>query len=185
MGAIQPARFLTDTGHIRPGVSRVVQVKNPAVATDWSVAVPAGVQWGIRTATATLTTGAATTSYTVRLRLTVDGVIVAQFACNGAPSSSTDNVYTWSNVAQQYDAESVHQTLNVGMPNLVLPQGCVIGTSTLTLDATGQWSAIALWVEEYYFTNPQLATIETLHQAAERVYIQELEQSLAQTGGGN
>lgn len=184
MGDIQPARFLSHTGQIKPGVRRIVQVQAPAAGADWAVTVPGGVQWRILSGMATLTTSVVAGNRAAHSRVIVDGIIVWDAAFSAASGPSETDAYPIVIGGADEQVYVTNGLVSLWYQDSFYPQGAVIGTHTSSIDVADQWSGVVLWIEEYYFTNPQLSTIETLHQASERVYIEELETQYARQGGG-
>lgn len=184
MGTIQPARFLSRTGEIFPGVRRVVQVANPAAGNDWSVAVPGGVQWLILAGNATLTTSATVASREVYGNLYVQNELVFKQPGLGGIAASTVtslNIVTDPGLLANYEAYSNGL---IPSPLIPLPPGTIVSVTTTNLQVGDQWSGIMIWVEEYYFTDSQLSEIERAKEAAERALIAaELQQ--AGIGQGN
>ena len=185
MGAIQPARFLTHSGKILPGVRRIVHVPNPAAGADWQTVVPAGVQWRILSGIATLTTSAAAGNRGATSTVIVDGVLIWNGHSSAFTAGSTAQVYPIVVGGANEQTYITNGVESLWYQDVFYPQGSVIGTSTSSINVADQWSAISLWVEEVYFTDSQLSTIETLREADERSYLQELEKEYAQQGGGN
>lgn len=167
-GTIQPSRFLSHTGQVLPGVRRIVNVKNPAAGADWSVTVPAGVQWKVIGGAANFTTSATVDSRHPFMivkwdgyRLSTAGTVVSIAASSGLTLGIT------SDPAVAY-AIGVAQEVGLTLPNLYFPDGTTIGTNTASLQAGDQWSSIALWVEEVYVTDAQLSEDARLHAELER-----------------
>lgn len=165
MGTIQSARFLSHTGHILPGVRRALRVPTPAAGTDWSVTVPAGVQWNVRAGVGTLTTAAVAGSRYAGASVTVDGVATWQANLPAGQAESLAYVYTLAATVSAAVTTVAASGLIVPLPNLWLPEGTAIGSSTIGLLAGDQWSAIALTVEEVYVTNSQLSELERASEA--------------------
>lgn len=183
-GTIQPSRFLSHTGRVLPGVRRVVQVPNPAAGADWSVTVPAGVQWRVLSGVSTLTTSAIAATRHPTIDVTVDDVLVyigpfsASIVANAAAQFS---IYV--DVASPIVASGTSDPFMI-MPFDIIPQGGVIASHTNSLEAGDQWSATSLWVEEVYVTDAQLSEDARLHAQLERdIAVYEYEQ--AQQAGGN
>lgn len=182
-GTIQPARFLSHTGKVLPGVRRVVQVPNPAAGTDWTVTVPAGVQWFVTAGVAQLTTSATVDNRQVALEVTVNGSTV-WYARNGTThAASTIFVYNFSSTVANVPLSGTETGVLVSFPPGYLSPGTVIGTSTNLLQAGDQWSGIVLWIEEVYVTDSQLSEIQRERETLQRdIDIYEYEQAMQGQG---
>ena len=185
MGTIQPARFLSHTGRVLPGVRRIVNVPNPAAGHDWLATVPGGVQWVVLGGMSTLVTSAAVANRVPSSVVTVEGFTVVSVLSGFGVSASNTNAFpiVTSTVLGVLTSETDQSFLLY--PLTPLPEGAKIGVTTTGLAAADQWSTISLWVEEIYVTDPQLSSIEIAREDEKRIEAQELQQYLAQTGGGN
>ena len=160
MGTIQPARFLSHSGQILPGVRRTLPVNKPAADTDWKVTVPSGVQWNVRAGTATLVTSATAGSRYAGVTVTVDGLLTWSITSNAAQAASETYPYSFTaSTSSGYYASSAYGSV-LPLPDMWLPEGTVIASLTFGLLAGDQWQNIALSVEEVYVTNGQLSEIE-------------------------
>ena len=159
MGAIQPSRFLTDSGSIRPGVSRVVKVPNPAAGADWTQAVPGGVMWKILSGQATLTTSAAVATRLPQIQLTSAGVNVGVYSAAGSVAASLTTVVSFTQKSGSSILLAGATSVPNPLPDYPLVQGDTFGSLTGAIQAADQWSAIAFVVAEYYITNPLLSEI--------------------------
>lgn len=184
MGTIQPARFLTYTGDIKPGIRQVVQIPNPATATDFSVTVPGGQMWYIIGGYATFAASATVNSRYITFTETIDNIPIWYVADPTFLTASQFKSYaiTAAPIPSAYAANGEAGLLGL-MPG-VLPSGSVFKSTTANISAGDQWSQIALYVEKYYFTDAQLSELEVAKEAAERALIAaELQQ--AGIGQGN
>lgn len=182
-GTIQPSRFLSHTGYVLPGVRRIVNVSEPAVATEWSVAVPAGVQWRILGGTAALHTDATVANRQPNAIVTIEGVQVSSAVSPATITAGSDVTYTAiTDVVVAND--TVHNDKQgLIYPFVFIPQGGTIGTSGSNLQAGDQWSAIALWVEEVYVTDAQLSEAARIEAELNREIAQYEFQQAEQAGG--
>lgn len=183
MGAIQPSRFLTDAGTIRPGVRRIIKVGTPAAGAQWSVKIPAGVQWRISMGYALFTTDATVANRTVGAQITVENTTVWQVAAPGTQAASNAFPYNFQSEQGVGTAGSTAFSAVLPLPNTPMPDGAVLSSQVTNMDAGDQWSVIALYIEEYYFTNAQLSEIEREIQHAEYVLERYEMQQAAQAGG--
>ena len=184
-GTIQPARFLSHSGRIVPGVRRVVTIPAPAVVTDWQATVPAGVMWRIVTAQAVMVTVAGGGAEMSDFEIVIDGARVSFSFALSAPGASRTSYLTF----MQRPGGGLFDANDNGfisiLPDFPLPQGTVFGPVTTGWGAGDHWLATSMYVEETYFTDAQLSTDEIARETLQREEIQYLEQSLAQQGGGN
>lgn len=158
-GVIQPARFLSHTGKILPGVRRLVPVPNPAPEAEVSVEVPAGVQWFLLGLIVSLTTSAAVGNRGTSLRLTVQGVEV--WSIPGFYQAAAGTVATVVGLGGVAPVAYADQTSDatVPLPTFNLEPGSIITTGSYGLLAGDQWSMPGLYIEEIYVTDPQLSEI--------------------------
>ena len=174
MGAIQPSRFLADTGLIRPGVSRVVKVPNPTAGADWTQIVPSGVIWKILSGQGTLTTSAAVATRLPQIQLTSAGVNVGLFGAVFNVAASTAAVISFGQAIGSAVGLAGTASSPIPLPNYPLVQGDTFGSSTGAIQAADQWSAIAFVVAEYYLTNPLLSEIAREREAMELELLNEI-----------
>lgn len=168
MPAIQPARFFTDLGHFRPGVVKVVKVNQPAVGADWTIAVPAGNMWKVASGQALLVTGATVATRVPQIQLTVQGVAVGVYPGTETDVASTSSIMSFTQANGSGSSVAGANNCVVRLPELALSQGDTIGSLTAAIQGTDQWSNIALWVEEFWFTNSQLSEIEARRELEQR-----------------
>lgn len=125
---------------------RTINVANPAAAADWSIQVPAGMQWRLRSVRAQLATSANAGNRQVNLVIKDDaGNIVAQIPPAAQQAASLTYSYTF---AQGAASSLVGTTQSAPAPkDMVLGDSYTLAVSS-TLLAADQWSAIWLQVEE-------------------------------------
>ena len=174
MGAIQPSRFLTDSGSIRPGVSRVVKVPNPAAGADWTQAVPGGVMWKILSGQATLTTSATVATRLPQIQLTSAGVNVGLYGAVFNVPAGTTAAISFSQRLGSAVGLAGSPSSPAPLPNYPLVQGDTLGSSTGAIQAADQWSAIAFVVAEYYITNQLLSELAREREAMETELLNEI-----------
>lgn len=184
VGTIQPARFLSHTGRVLPGVRRVVQVPSPAAGADWSVTVPGGVQWRILSGLSTLATSVTVGHRYPDAKVSVDGEQVYGITANGGIDESATIVYAIVTDPNTAGAWNGSATNLYAYPFTFFPQQAQIGVTTSNLDVADQWSNIVLWIEEVYETDQQLTQRELDKETVERAYLADLLQQFAQRGGG-
>src|SRR5580765_5947487 len=111
---------------------RVVQaVANPAAGADWSVTVPAGHLWELLGITATLTTSAAVANRAAAIVLG-DGVNpYLTIPAAVVQAATLAGVYSWSGDA---GAVALGVRQYGPLPDLSVPAGWTIGSSTLLID---------------------------------------------------
>ena len=183
MGTIQPARFLTDTGQIRAGVVRNVQIPNPAAGAEFKVTVPSGVMWRIATGQATLTTAVTVSTRIPQIQLTSQGVNVGVYTGTETDPASTTAFVTFSQTLPSAAAASGSVNSVIALPTYTLAEGDTLASLTAGIEATDQYSAITILVEEFYFTNPQLSEIARVRAELDRdIAMAEYEQA-EQAGG--
>lgn len=139
-----PSRFQPGTGALLS-----VAVTAPAAGADWTTTVPALVRWRLISAAAQIVTSATVANRLTRLRVTRAGVIIHDCATTAIITASlTVRVGYTSNSGAFSGAVGsvVHVPYN---GDLYLLAGDVVSSSTVAIDATDQWSAVALNVEEW------------------------------------
>ena len=138
---------------------RVVTPAAPSAGADWSLTVPGGVRWRVRSIVAKLTTAVAVANRVPALLLS-DGtsVFMASAATYNQAASKTLN-YAWYPDAQSPPAATAGAWLGLPFPDVWLETGYVIASSTANMQAADQWSAIALAVEEMRTGPPAPQTV--------------------------
>lgn len=124
-----------------------VQQANPAAGADFSIAVPAGKAWRIKLLHAQLNTSATVATRTVLVQIKdPGGNVVLLLAAPGGQAASLTGHY---NIVAGGQQGQVGQVQAITMPsNLRLGPGWTISTSTSSIQAADQWSAINMAVEE-------------------------------------
>lgn len=133
------------------GLWRIVQQTNPAAGAEFTIQVPTGVIWRFRSLCAQLHTSAAAGTRLPQL-----------FIDNGASTSRVifrahDQGGTGANVTQDYEWAPALDTFNnlsapwknTIPPDLALPGGARLTTSTASLDVADQWQNIWFNVEQW------------------------------------
>ena len=128
---------------------KTVAVANPAAGADWSVQVPAGVTWEVQSVYAQLATSAVVANrFPVLVVQDAGGNTLLDANPGGGGQTATQtHKYTWAIGAGSNQNTSANPSAPI--PDMVLPGGSTIGTTTLNLDAGDQWSAVSLFVVEY------------------------------------
>jgi len=129
------------------GVPKIVVIPNPAAGVDWTYA-HSGPSWFlVHTVFGILTTSAVVGTRFVALTVKYTGTTVATF---GAVISQA------ASLAQQYCGSTVtcsaasNVAAGIGIPDvLIVKDSMSIGSLTAGILAADQWSAIALYVEEF------------------------------------
>ena len=126
---------------------RTISIANPAAGADWSISVPAGMQWRLRSVRAQLVSSATVANRAVNLSLKDDaGNVIALLPAPAVQAASLTNSYTF---AQGASALSVGTSQSAAAPkDMVLGDSYTIASSTGAIQAGDQWSLIWLQVEE-------------------------------------
>jgi len=182
VGTIQPARFLSYTGHKRPGVRKVVPIGNPNPGSEWLYTVPGGSMIFVIGGYAQLTTSA-----TVANRFPGSAVLIDSTTVWGPQSATAITATGTANITYTSGLSALVAPTNVqgGMipfPNSPMLDGYVFGSLTAGLQAGDTYTKVALWVEQYYFTDAELSAIEDDRETVIREYLQYETQS-ALAGG--
>lgn len=128
---------------------KTVAVANPAAGADWSVQVPAGVTWEVQAVYGQLATSAVVANRFPVLVITdaASNPLVNANPGGGGQTATQTHKYTWAIDAASNQNTSANPSTPI--PDVVLPAGATIASSTLNLDAADQWSAVSLYVVEY------------------------------------
>lgn len=161
-GLATTARFLGSDGRIHPGVKQPFAVANPAAGSDWSVTVPGGVMWRVVSAIARFTTSATVANRSVSFTVMVDGLLVYRTAAFSPITASSAAVVSLLPGSAQAGAAGTAGLNVFNVPDTWLTPGCVLSSLTGGIDPADQYSAIAVWIEELYFTNAKLAELAEL-----------------------
>ena len=145
--AKQPPGLFGQQGGRTRGVPRIIIVPNPAPGADWSYAQSGPSFLLFHCAVSVLATSATVATRIARFQLKYTGVICGQFAAASTQLASLTNTYSLHPSAiSSGDAATVYAPLPA---DLILRDGMSIGSNTTALQAGDQWSAIALFVEEF------------------------------------
>lgn len=133
---------------------RRIIIDNPAAGADWSITPTHGGLWLVRSVVATLATSAVAGNRTPRLRAS-DGTNVWFITIPGgvqAPSTTVDyGAFPGSPASSPGGLTALYAWPTDG---LRLPVGHSLASSTVTIDAGDQWSAIAIEVLEFPSVGP-------------------------------
>ncbi len=124
---------------------RVVKGVTPAAGADWSVIVPGGRAWRVVSIAASLVTSAAAANRAPGLVVSDGSTQFVNAGPSGVQAASLTYAYGWYHSAAGIGF-STWRTQPI--PELFLPAGFVIASSTALMDAGDQWSAPVLWVVE-------------------------------------
>lgn len=167
MGTIQPARFLSHSGQILPGVRRVVNVATPAAGNDWTVIVPAGVQWSVRAGAAIFQASAQAATRLPGSRLTIDGVIVWQMYQSAGIDAGGFNLFSYTTATSPTQVGGLGDGVIIPFPDVWIPEGSLVQSFTNSLQSGDTYGNVALLIEEVYVTNAQLSELERANEALE------------------
>ena len=131
----------TDTRRVR----RTIEVAAPAVATDWTVPVPAGKVWRLVSAYASLVTDANAADRAATLTVTRGTRTFLAVAALAVQAASLTYQYTWSEHGPDHALGAVQ---DMALPGLILQPGDVVAVSTGNVQAGDQWGAVTLYVVE-------------------------------------
>lgn len=184
MGTIQPSRFLSHTGKILPGVRRVFTNPEPAAGTNWSITVPAGVQWWVTAGFVPFTTDSVVGTRFVQVVLNVDGLNVWEAQAVAGQAASNGWAYNFTSTAAPQEATGDSNKAIICLPTGYLPSGATLMSAVASMDPGDQWGIGNWWIEEVYVTDPQLSEIARTRQELDReIAMYEYEQ--AEQAGGN
>jgi hypothetical protein len=121
----------------------VVPVAQPAVATDWSVPVPAGHVWHLLAVQALLTADANAANRVPVLQLSDEGLVVVSIPVAANITANQAITVCWA-LGSTSLAFGSNQALP--LPSVDLEPGGSVAVSTAAKQAGDQWSAVRLWV---------------------------------------
>jgi hypothetical protein len=130
------------------GLMRSIALANPAAGIEFSQAVPAGVNWILRSVKGVLTASGAAANRVARLKI-ADGAanVLILSSADLAEVATLAFTYNWFNGAV---ASLAGPTVQAGIPgDLRLLPTWTIGSVTTAIDAADQWSAVTMCVEEF------------------------------------
>jgi hypothetical protein len=131
-----------------PGWMRSASQGNPAAQTDFTITVPTGARWALRSLTATLTTDATVQTRVPTLVIDDGATTLFQMPYATGQTATLAYKYFWENLA--YAVGLVGTNVYVPMPlPFPLLAGWRVKSSTTLLGAADQWSAIQYDVEEW------------------------------------
>jgi hypothetical protein len=145
-----PAFSLLDQVHL-PGalrVPRVVTVVSPAAGADWSTKVPPGVIWELQTLQMRLVTSATVANRVARIVINDGSVNVAQLQPAAVEPAAGDLTYVFARQFGSSNNTGNPSGQTTSFPSIPLLGAWSIGSATINIDATDQYSAIVLYVIE-------------------------------------
>ncbi len=129
------------------GRPRAIVIPNPAAGAEWKYTHAGRSFLVIRSIIWTLTASAVVANRYSRLQLMMQGILVGQFPPDAAVAASSVKTY---NANDSGAAQGDPGTSNVGLPaDLIVADNMSIGSNTENLDVADQYSAIAIYAEEF------------------------------------
>jgi len=129
------------------GTPKIIVVPNPAVGHDWTYAFSGPSWYYLRFGLATLTTSAVVANRGVALVVSYTGIRIGGF--NAAAVQAASNTFPYS-IGAIYSTSTAGGFVGLPCPDtVILKDGMTVGTNTVLIDVADQWSAIALYVEEF------------------------------------
>lgn len=129
-------------------VPKTIKPAAVAAGTDWTVTVPGGVTWVLRSAFARFSTSATVANRFVRLQAGDGNSTLWRVVPSSAHAASLPFDYSWVSGFGSEVNGSAGVGWTIPLPSMPLVGGYTIGTSTNNLDAGDQWSQMALHVVE-------------------------------------
>lgn len=183
-GTIQPSRFLSHTGHVMPGVRRVVVVPQPVGNAPITFTVPAGVQWWVAMGSFSMTTSAVVGTRSINVYGAIEATTLWQFVGEVSQAASTSGGYGITQDVGYKGNPGIEGGGQVYLPGSVLPSGMTVSIVIGGSQAGDQLSLLSMYIEEYYFTDAQLSEDARLRAELEHdIAVYEYEQA-EQTRGG-
>lgn len=127
---------------------RIIRVNQPAAGAEWTQAVTPGTVWQVNSIAARLVTSAVAANRTARVTLADGSVTYLRAGGSGVQVASTTIDYNWfgSGIPAAANASTICNPFPI-YP-FVVQGGHSIVSSVSLIDATDQWSQIALYVYE-------------------------------------
>lgn len=131
---------------------RSIQVAQPAAGAEWSTTVPAGQVWKVKAILCQFVASSTVASRNVSIVMT-DGTNLLVGAAVAGTYAASSNIYfsgfpgTVQQSASLGNSFGGHGLQTFPIPEIVLPAGSTIGSSTLALQTGDQWQAISLLIE--------------------------------------
>lgn len=119
---------------------------DPAAGVEWSITVPAGARWRVRSVTATLVTDATVANREPSIVFTADGAVVASVPSGVAHVASQTRRYSWFPQSVR-GAGAASLDVIVPIPALELRAGDTITSVTTALVAGDNWGAPIVYVD--------------------------------------
>jgi hypothetical protein len=132
---------------------KTVTVANPSANTEWSIAVPSGKYWLVKSVTAQLVQGATQTPQPVLVIDDGTNIFAEGVGAASAQAISTTCTYTWAGGMVQSGIQGTGAAQHAQAPlpcneSLLLKQFYRIRSVTLGMGANSQWQNIVLYVME-------------------------------------
>jgi hypothetical protein len=131
-----------------PGFLRTVTGSDPPAGQEFSITVPTNARWRIRHLRAVFVTSATTATRIAQLEVHVGGAARTALVPSEGQAASLTRRYNLQPVTFNPGIATT-QIYWLGSEDLVLPQGAVISSNTLNLQAGDNWGAPVLLVEEW------------------------------------
>ena len=138
------------SGYIEKHLSKTQSVGNPAVASGFTINVPASEYWHIRCLCFTLTTDANAANRLVSVDL-IDGGSnkIGRFSSGFTQSATLATLYTFSDDLAVYGANAA-LAIGAPLPEIWLYPGAKLTVNVGSVQAGDQISAINLTVDQVY-----------------------------------
>lgn len=146
-----PTSTVVDT---RPGGGQIKTVSsaNPAAGSEISLSVPTGAIWRIIGCSFTLVTDANAANRRVHLRFDSAGGTRLEFFGDQDQTATLTRHYSAAPIAGAIDTLDNTEIMLPIPPGLLLDAGSSISTVTTAIQATDNFGAMDVWVEEFYTT---------------------------------
>lgn len=157
-------RFLARDGKIQRGIKQVIPISNPGAGNEFTVTVPGGEQWFIYGGRLTFTASAAVANRTVTLALEIDGLRCYQTPDSTVIAASGQVFYSVIGSDSPVVVGSANTIGQLQTPSVPLPQGSMIHTVTINLDAGDAYTSCRLYVARVYLPDQKLDEIAECEQ---------------------
>lgn len=130
-----------------PGALRSLTGTDPAANVEISETVPTNARWRLLALIATLVTDANVAAREAALTIDDGTAVVGRFPAGQNQAASLTTRYVWASGGGRFAIVS-DRTIVTPIPDIWLPDGFRLKTVTTALQATDNWSAPQLFVEE-------------------------------------
>lgn len=147
--AVTSMRALALYDLLKARLGRTIGVITPAVASDWTITVPAGAIWLVQSVTGTLTTDANVGNRAAGIKVTDGASTIAWLGETTLIPASQTARKSWIRGLGINAGQSFPSGITAGLWDMPLLGGSVISSNVQGYQAGDQWSAVAVYAQEW------------------------------------